>query len=117
MLESTSDAGFLSALGVTFKTIVGGAIGGFISLRFNEDLLWWEKWMTFLGGWGLGAWLAPPLNSYLEIAQRPSWEVGTALLIGLFGMSLAAAVIKAIKGLDLIAFIAAALQRYTGGGK
>ena len=117
MIESSPDTSLLAAFGVTIKTVVGGAFGGFISLRFNEDLHTWEKWMTFLGGWGLGAWLAPPINTYLEITQRPAWEVGTALLIGLFGMSFAAAVIKAIKGLDLVGLISAAITRCTGGSK
>lgn len=117
MLDATPDNSILAALGVTLKTIIGGALGGFISLRFNADLTWYERWITFFGGWGLGAWLAPPLNTYLELNQRAAWEAGTALLIGLFGMSFAAAVIKAIKSLDITAIITGAINRFTGGQK
>ena len=104
-----------AALSVKLSTILGGAIGGFISMRFHDGLTTVQKWITFFGGWGLGAFLGLPLISALEI--KPVWEVGISLMIGLFGMSLTAAIINATKVFDWAGTAQNILDRFFGGRK
>ncbi len=96
MLEALE--GLAAALGLKFKIIVAGAVGAFISLRFFEGLGLGERWCTFLGGWALGAYLSEPVTKYLELPA--AMEIGLAIGIGLFGMSIAAAVIKVVRDTD-----------------
>ena len=88
--------GILTALGLKLQVIVAGAVGAFISLRFFEGLSTGERWLTFMGGWGTAAYTTGILHEYLELKSIAS-ETGIALLIGLFGMSIVAAIIKVIR--------------------
>lgn len=97
-------------LGLTLKNVVAGAVGSFISLRFFDGLNTSERWGTFVGGWGMAAYLASPVNEYLELNK--STELGIALAIGLFGMSIAAALIRVVRETNWSAI----LNRKTGGG-
>ena len=99
-----------TALGLKFKVVVAGAIAAFVSLRFFEGLNAWERWTTFLGGWAMAAYLSEPLTVYLELPEKV--DVGLSLAIGLFGMSIAAAVVKVVRETDWIGM----LKRKTGGG-
>jgi hypothetical protein len=73
-------------------------VASFVALRFFEGLGVWEKWTTFLGGWALAAWGGPPLAAYLEL--KPSIEIGIVLLMGLFGMAIAAEAVRLIRDTD-----------------
>ena len=86
----------LIALGLKLKVVIAGAMGSFISLRFFDDLKIWERWTTFMGGWAIASWWAEGVSYFLEVKQ-PTLESGIALGLGLFGMALAAAIIKVIK--------------------
>lgn len=110
---STSE-GVLGTLGLTLKNLVAGAIGSFVSLRFFDGLKTWERWATFMGGWGIAAIGAAPLTAVLE--QKPSVEVGIALLIGLFGMALSSKLIQTIKDTDWIGFVKSIVNAVRGGG-
>lgn len=84
--------GLLAALGLKLVNVVCGAVASFAALRFFEGLQPWDKWLTFLGGWALAAWGGPPLAEALELP--PKVEIGLVLLLGMFGMSAAAELIK-----------------------
>jgi len=114
-MEQPADPGVLAALGLKLATIVSGAVGSFISLRFFDGLTTAQKWTTFIGGWGLAAYLAAPLTAYFEL--RPALETGISLAVGLFGMSIAAAVIKVIRDTDWGGLVTAILNRKGGGGQ
>lgn len=114
-MEPVSNAeGALGALGVTLKNLVAGAIGSFVSLRFFDGLKTWERWTTFFGGWGMAAFGAGPLTHALE--QKPTVEVGIALLIGLFGMALTSKILQTIKETDWIGFAKTIIKTIRGGG-
>ena len=89
------ESGIVTALGIKLVTALAGAVGAFISLTFFDGLKPLEKWTTFLGGWGMAVFLAGPLTVYFEL--RPIMEQGLSLAIGLFGMSITAAVIKVVR--------------------
>jgi hypothetical protein len=99
----------LSALGLKFKVVIAGAVGAFVSLRFFDGLGTAERWTTFVGGWALAAYLGNPVTLYLELPA--AMELGIALAIGLFGMSIAAALIRVIRDTEWLAIF----KRKTGG--
>lgn len=107
----TAIEAFLSAMGLKLQVIVAGAVGSFISLRFFDGLGTGERWATFFGGLGLAAYLTESIFVFFELTSIKI-ESGLALLIGLFGMSLVAAVIKTIRETDWASFV----KRRTGGG-
>lgn len=88
----------IAALGIKLKLLIPGAFGAIISLRFFPGLNVWEKASTFLGGVGIAIYGAVPLVEWLELKE--SAEVGFALILGLFGMAVVAAVIKVIRDTD-----------------
>jgi hypothetical protein len=108
----------LAALGLKLVNVVAGAITSFAALRFFDGLKLWEKWLTFLGGWGLAAFGSPPITEFFEL--KPKVEVGIALLAGLFGMAIAAAVMKLIKETDWVNLVRslfdAVIRRRPNGG-
>jgi ACR3 family arsenite efflux pump ArsB len=105
--------GALGLIGVTLKTLIASAIGAFVSLRFFDGLKPVEKWTTFLGGWGMAAYAAAPLTTYFELSKVT--ETGIALAVGLFGMSISAALIKVIKETNWGALVSSFLSKKGGG--
>lgn len=109
----------LAALGLKLANIVAGAFTSFAALRFFDGLKKWERWTTFFGGWAIAAFGAPPFTEYFEL--KPKLEVGAALLLGMFGMAAAAAIIKLIKETDWPSLVRALLgalgRRPNGGGQ
>lgn len=103
--------GTFAALGLKLQVVVAGAIGAFVSLRFFEGLNTWERWTTFAGGWAMAAYLAALAHEYFELKSGGA-EIGVALLIGLFGMSIVAALIKVIRDTDWTGMF----KRRVGGG-
>lgn len=114
MEPAPADGGILAALGLKLATILSGAFGSFVSLRFFDGLTTAQKWTTFVGGWGLAAYLAAPLTAFFEL--RPALETGISLAVGLFGMSIAAAVIKVIRDTDWSGLLKSFFNRKSGGG-
>lgn len=85
----------LSAAGLKFANVLAGAASSFAALRFFDGLGRADRWTTFVGGWAAAAWGGPPLSEWLELPQRI--EVGMVLLIGFFGMAVAAEAIKVVR--------------------
>jgi hypothetical protein len=108
MLEPIETA--VGAIGLTLKGLVAGAVGAFISLRFFDGLSAWERWLTFMGGWGIASYGGVPVTEALDLAS-PKAELFVTLLLGLFGMSIAAAVIRVIRETEWKSF----LSRFRGG--
>lgn len=86
----------LAALGLKLVNLIAGAGTSFVAMQLWVGLnTRKERWATFLGGWMLAAWGGQPLREWLDL--RPSMEVGVVLLLGLFGMALAAEVVKLVR--------------------
>ena len=90
-------------------------MGAFISLRFFDGLRTWERWATFLGGWALASWCSDGLAFFLGIVQ-PVFEKGISLGLGLFGMAIAAAIMKLIRETDWQGVIKSIVTFRFGGG-
>ena len=100
----------LVTLGLTKGATIGGFLGALVSLKFIEGLNWMQRLPTMFGGMCAAAYVTPLI---MELAPTisPKSESAIAFLIGVFGMSVAAACIKALPEL-----ITAAKERI-GGGK
>jgi hypothetical protein len=102
----------LAALGLKLPVVVSSALGGFFSLNFFEvkdaagnvvPLPAKKKWTIACGGAVIGMYGAGPILEWLVI-EAPSLsakalfriEIGLGLALALFGMSVVAAIIKAI---------------------
>lgn len=113
-MDLDSSNGLLAALGLKLANVLAGALTSFASLRFFDGLQVWEKWTTFVGGWAIAAWGAAPVTEYFEL--KPRLEIGMALVLGLFGMSLTAAVVKLIKETDWGGIVRSIIDRRRNGG-
>lgn len=84
-----------AALGLKTSFFVG-LIGAVVSLAYLPEMKTkGQRAMTALGGACCANWCAPLVVSWFGV-QSAGGEASIAFLIGLFGMSLAAAVIKII---------------------
>ena len=101
----------LSALGLKQGAALGGFLGALISLKFIDGIGTWPLWQrasTVLSGALVAAYCTPLTMDVLDLS--PKTEGAIAFIGGLFGMSIAGAVIKAMPEL-----IAAAKNRIGGG--
>ena len=109
--------GWLVVLGLKLVNVVVGAITSFVALRFFKDLNLFERWTTFLGGWAIAAWGGAPLTEVMELS--PKVEIGIVILCGLFGMAVAAQIIKVLKDTDwpgLVKVVLDTILRRKSGG-
>lgn len=98
-IETATDGGIMSMLGLKLVNVVAGACSSFVALRFFDGLTMMDKWITFLGGWLLAAWGASPLSEFLQL--NPKVEIGIVLLLGLFGMAVAAELVRLARSFNL----------------
>lgn len=112
----------LAAAGIKVGVLVSSAIGGFLSLRFFEGeqlpdgtckpLPVRQKWAIAGGGTAMGVYLSGLSVEIFELTDKSGRvEVGLGVLIAVFGMSLASAVIEALKGIDFKAIAESWLTR------
>lgn len=75
-----------------------GAIGAVVTaLRFTPGASWWERIVNVLAGSLLAGFLSPALVEWLALKSL-SYASGAAFLVGLLGMSLAAALLDWARG-------------------
>lgn len=87
----------LVALGIKKVPFIAGFIGALISLKFFPTATWWEKVLTFFGGWSAAVYGTPMVIAYFKLsAEADSYAGGIGLVIGLFAMTIVAALITAI---------------------
>lgn len=86
---------------------IGGALAG---LRFAPGLSWPERVVNVASGAACAGWIAPAAVNLFDLASG-SAESALAFLIGMFGMSIAAAVTEAVRALRLADIIAGWISR------
>lgn len=117
-----SIAAFLSALGIKLGVLLASGIGGFCSLNFFEGtpqadgstkpLSCRQKWGIAMTGCAIGTFASAPIIELSQIVTKSDkLEIGLGLVLALFGMSLAAQIIKAIREIPLIDAIKSWLPR------
>lgn len=88
---------FLSGVGLKKITLIAGFVGALVSLKFIDGIATWSLWKritTVAAGAFVAGYCAPLTVTVLELSQGT--EGAIAFIGGLFGMSAAGAVIKAM---------------------
>lgn len=87
----------LSALGLKKIPLIGGLLGAIVSLKFIDGIALWPLWQRFttVGSGALVAAYCSPLTVDV-LALSPGSEGAISFIGGLFGMSIAGAIIKAL---------------------
>lgn len=91
----------LTAIGLTKGATIGGFFGALVSLKFIEGLFWWQRIPTVFAGMMAAAYCTPLVMEMFTISVKT--EAAIAFLIGVFGMSLMGAVVKALPELSTAA--------------
>lgn len=92
---------------------VAGLIGAVIAIPFHEELKTWPGRLYFVFTGVVCAYFTTPLAINLYNID-PALAGGVGFLLGAFGGSLVAAVIKAVKSADLWAFVK---SKFGGGSQ
>lgn len=88
-----------------------GAIGALITaVKFTPGASWAERGFNIIAGSAAAGFITPALVEWLHMTS-PAYSSGAAFLFGLVGMSLAAAILQAIKDTPLGQIVTGWLSR------
>lgn len=104
---------FWHEIGVDRVAFISGAIGGFLSLRWLVPISPWSGGFAVLFAALVSNYSAAPVHQYFAI--KGLHEGGVGMFIGLFSLSLAAAIFKGLSDLHLAEVINGFISRWTGG--
>lgn len=76
-----------------FAAAVAGAL---IGLRYAPGDSWWGRFSNVFAGVSTSIFLAPAIAEYLKLVSNES-HAALAFAVGMFGMSLAAAIMQALR--------------------
>lgn len=86
---------------ITGSPFVFGAVGALITaVKFTPGASWGERAFNVMAGSAAAGFITPALVEWLSM-KSPAYASGAAFLFGLFGMSLAAALLQGIKDTPL----------------
>ena len=94
MLEAIE--GFATYIGVKFSAVVAGTFGAAVSMAVIKGPLWYRATL-FAGGLIAAAFVTPLLVNTFDLGKS---ENAVAFLVGMFGMSIAAAVIRTVQDVN-----------------
>lgn len=93
-----------------------GAIGALITaVKFTPGATWPERAFNVASGSAAAGFITPSVTAWLKLSEQ-SYVSGAAFILGLVGMSLAAAVLQGIKETHLGQIITGWLERRPGAG-
>lgn len=112
----------LGSVGIKIGVLIAAAIGGFCSLNFfdgtpqadgtTKPLNCLQRWGIAFTGIAIGVYLAGPVIDLSGVATKSDRvEIGLALVLAMFGMSIAAQIIKAIREIQIVDYIKSWLPR------
>lgn len=87
-----------------------GAAGALVSLKYVVALGWWRHVTNWAAGTLVAGYCAPPLSDWLKLDGK-SDALGVAFVLGLVGLSIIAAVHKAISEVNLTGILTDWLSR------
>ena len=90
--------------------LVAGAAGSIVALRFAPGLTKLERAGNVLAGALCAAYLTPLATDWLHI-ESPGMVGGMAFLVGMFGQSMAAACVQAMRDMRLADIITGWISR------
>lgn len=89
---------------------VVGAVGGLVALRFAPGLSWVERIGNVCAGAVCAGFLSPAAAEWLRVTASGS-QSALAFVIGLFGLSLCAAIMQGLRELKVGAIITDLISR------
>lgn len=87
-----------------------GAAGSFVALRFAPGVSWWERLSNVIAGSLCAGFGGPALTEWLHITSA-GMTAGVHFGVGMFGLSLAAAILQGIRETKLGEIATGWLQR------
>ncbi len=87
-----------------------GAVGALVSLRFTEGVGWWRRVTTLVCGALIAGYFAQPLGDWLKLSKA-SDVLGLAFALGLLGLSVISAAMRAIGELKLAEIVSGWISR------
>lgn len=93
--------------------ITAGVGGALVGLRFAPGLSWIERVLNVAAGAACAGWLAPATAEIFEL-RSVSAEAALSFAIGMFGMSIAAAAIDAVRATSWADIITSWIKRRGG---
>lgn len=79
---------------------MAGAIGALVGLKFAPGITWFERTFNVLSGSLCAGYASPALAEWLHVGGD-GMRGGLSFVIGLFGLSLAAAVVQGMRDAKL----------------
>lgn len=79
------------------STVIAGLLGALVSLQFLSHMKGWERLTAFVSGWVIACYVAPVVSYFLGIEQ---FQGPVGFMVGIYGMSITAAIYEAIKKAD-----------------
>ncbi len=76
--------------------LLAAVLGALVGLRFAPGISWAERAANVFCGLLLAAFIAPALVEWLRI-NSAGMQAGLSFVVGLFGLSLAAAILQGIR--------------------
>src|SRR5437868_1121107 len=96
---------------VARSPFVIGALGALVTaIKFMPGVNWWERLINVVAGSLAAGYVTPALVEWLKMPSL-GYSNGAAFVIGLLGMSIAAAILQAIKETPLGQILTGWLQR------
>lgn len=99
---------------IAASPLTAGAFGSMIGLKFIPGLLWIDRFANFCSGMACSIYVAPIISEVLGLTTIPK-QNGLAFLMGLFSVSITAAIIDGIRNVKVADIIDSWAKR--GGGK
>ena len=100
-----------AALGAKKTVLIAGFLGAVLSLKFvtEESGTWHARVLMAIAGTLCAAYATPALADLLQASEKV--ENGLAFALGLFGMTFAAAVLRALREMKIAEAIATWFKR------
>lgn len=76
--------------------LAAGVGGALVGLRFAPGMSWGERMLNVAAGAACAGWIAPAAAEVFELTSV-SAEAALSFAIGMFGMSIAAALVEAVR--------------------
>jgi len=98
---------------IVASPLTAGALGAVIGLKFVPGVLWIERLINFCAGVACSIYLAPAVGEMLNLSSVAK-QNGLAFVMGLFSVSIAAAIFEGIRNLKVAEIIESYVKRRGG---
>ena len=93
--------------------LAAGVLGAAIGLKFVPGVAWIERLINFSAGLSCSIYLSPAVGEMLSLSTA-SKQAGLAFLMGLFSVSIAAAIFEGLRALKVAEIIDSWAKRRGG---